>query len=259
MIPFDKALNKKLDSPKLLKILLSQKKIDVDKGLQRWQYQKLLKQKQIEMVRLQNDIIANKRRVIVIFEGRDAAGKGGAIRRVTEHINPRYFKIVALPKPKKEALSDWYFSRYVEQFPAEGQIVFFDRSWYNRAVVEPVNGFCTAAQYDCFMRQVNTFEKMITESGIELLKIYMSISKKEQAIRLEEIKNNPLKKWKMTPVDERAQILWDDYTHYKKRMFKHTGEVVDWKVIKADKKMTARLTVLDHLLLRLPYDKTRVI
>ena len=177
------------------------------------------KKLQVELIKLQAWAIQNNERIIIIFEGRDAAGKGGAIRRITERINPRFMRIVALSKPTEVEQSQWYFQRYVKQFPKTGEIVFFDRSWYNRAVVEPVNGFCSQEEYAIFMNQVNDFERMILESGIRLVKIYMSISKKEQAKRFQDIKRDPLKQWKMTKVDEKAQELWDDYTTYKKAMF----------------------------------------
>ncbi len=191
-----------------------------------------------------------------MFQGRDAAGKGGAIRRMTERINPRHFRIVALPKPTEEEKTQWYFQRYVNQFPRAGEIVFFDRSWYNRAVVEPVNGFCTPEEYQIFMNQVNDFERMISESKIRLVKIYMSISKREQAKRFEEIKNDPLKQWKMTPVDERAQELWDVYTDYKTKMFENTKKGgIPFKIIKANRKTTARIAAIQHVLKSIPYDK----
>ena len=200
--------------------------------------------------------IQNNERIIILFQGRDAAGKGGAIRRMTERINPRHFRIVALPKPTEEEKTQWYFQRYVNQFPRAGEIVFFDRSWYNRAVVEPVNGFCTPEEYQIFMNQVNDFERMISESKIRLVKIYMSISKREQAKRFEEIKNDPLKQWKMTPVDEQAQELWDVYTDYKTKMFENTKKGgIPFKIIKANRKTTARIAAIQHVLKSIPYDK----
>jgi len=173
-------------------------------------------------------------------------------------MNPRHLRIVALPKPSEDEKSQWYFQRYVNQFPKAGEIVFFDRSWYNRAIVEPVNGFCSNEEYEVFMNQVNEFERMITESGIRLVKIYMSISKREQAKRFADIKNNPLKQWKMTPVDERAQELWDVYTDYKKHMFEVTKTgAVRWKIIKANRKTFARVEAINHILKSIPYDKNR--
>ncbi|MCK5638147.1 MAG: polyphosphate kinase 2 [Flavobacteriaceae bacterium] len=248
----------KLNSKKGLLSLLRNETINVQKSIRYLDYEKKLKKLQVELVKMQSCIIDNNEKVIVIFEGRDAAGKGGAIRRITERINPRFFQIVALPKPTEEEQSQWYFQRYVSQFPKAGEIVFFDRSWYNRAVVEPVNGFCTEEDYNIFMNQVNDFERMITESGIKLVKIYMSISKKEQAKRFEDIKNNPLKQWKISKVDEKAQELWDSYTEYKNKMFENTkNNGIPFKVIKANRKTEARVEAIEYLLDTIPYDKER--
>lgn len=245
-----------LNTNKGLTALLAKEPYNLEKAVRYVKYEKKLKKLQIELVRLQSWAIENKERIIVLFEGRDAAGKGGAIRRITERINPRHYRIVALPKPTEDERTQWYFQRYVNQFPKAGEIVFFDRSWYNRSVVEPVNGFCTQEEYEIFMDQVNDFERMIVSSGIRLVKIYMSISKKEQQKRFEEIKNDPLKQWKMTPVDERAQELWDVYTEYKSRMFEKTKDgVVPWKIIKANRKTYARVVVINHILKSIPYDK----
>jgi polyphosphate kinase 2 len=249
---------KKLNSKLGIKALLSKEKTSVDRALRIVNYEKRLKRLQVELIKMQTGVIENQERVIVIFEGRDAAGKGGAIRRITERINPRHFRIVALPKPTNEEQSQWYFQRYIQKFPKAGEIVFFDRSWYNRAVVEPVNGFCTEAEYKIFRNQVNDFERMITESGIKLVKIYMSITKREQAKRFEDIRNNPLKQWKMTAVDEKAQELWDRYTDYKTKMFENTTEgAVPWKIINANRKTLARIHSIEYLLKQIPYDKKR--
>jgi polyphosphate kinase 2 len=249
---------KKLNSKLGIKALLSKEKTSVDRALRIVNYEKRLKRLQVELIKMQTGVIENQERVIVIFEGRDAAGKGGAIRRITERINPRHFRIVALPKPTNEEHSQWYFQRYIQKFPKAGEIVFFDRSWYNRAVVEPVNGFCTEAEYKIFRNQVNDFERMITESGIKLVKIYMSITKREQAKRFEDIRNNPLKQWKMTAVDEKAQELWDRYTDYKTKMFENTTEgAVPWKIINANRKTLARIHSIEYLLKQIPYDKKR--
>ena len=246
----------KLNSKKGLISLLSKEPYNVDRALRYVTYQKKLKKLQAELIRLQSWAINNNERIIIVFEGRDAAGKGGAIRRLTERINPRFMNIVALPKPTEDERSQWYFQRYVEQFPKAGEIVFFDRSWYNRAVVEPVNGFCTQQEYQIFMNQVNDFERMILESGIHLVKIYMSISKKEQAKRFADIKSNPLKQWKMSKLDEKAQDLWDNYTEYKNAMFEKTNtEISPWKIIQANRKTSARVDVIQHILERIPYDK----
>ena len=215
---------------------------------------------QAELIKLQDHLERNKQKMIILVEGRDAAGKGGSIRRITRYMNEKHYRVVALGKPSDVQQSQWYFQRYVEQFPRGGEIVLFDRSWYNRAVVEPVNGFCTEEDYSIFMNQVNDFERMITESGIILVKIYMSISKKEQAKRFEDIKNNPLKQWKISKVDERAQELWDSYTDYKNAMFENTkNNGIPFKVIKANRKTDARVEAIEYLLDEIPYDKDRVV
>ena len=201
---------KKLNTNKALFTLLSRSPLNIERTLRYLDYERKLKKLQTEAIRLQSWVIKNNKRIVVVFEGRDAAGKGGAIRRITERINPRHMRIVALRKPSEDEESQWYFQRYVQQLPKAGEMVFFNRSWYNRAVVEPVNGFCSQEQYEIFMSQVNDFERMILDSGIYLVKIYMSISKKEQAKRFEDLKNDPLKQqWKLSPVDKRAQELWD--------------------------------------------------
>ena len=247
---------KKLNSKKGLLALLSKEPINIERAIRYLDYQKKLVQLQAELIRLQTWAINKEERIIVVFEGRDAAGKGGAIRRLTERINPRHMRIVALSKPTKDEQSQWYFQRYVEQLPKAGEIVFFDRSWYNRAVIEPVNGFCTKKEYEIFMDQVNDFERMILQSGIHVVKIYMSISKKEQSKRFEEIKSDPLKQWKMTKLDEKAQFFWDDYTVYKKAMFEKTNtEISPWKIIRANRKTEARINVINHILDSIPYDK----
>jgi len=246
----------KLNSKKGLIALLSKEPLSIERALRYIDYEKKLEKLQTELIRLQTWSINKDERIIVVFQGRDAAGKGGAIRRVTERINPRHMRIVALPKPSVDERSQWYFQRYVEQFPKAGEMVFFDRSWYNRAVVEPVNGFCTPKEYDIFMNQVNDFERMILESGIHLVKIYMSISKKEQAKRFVDIKSDPLKQWKMTKLDEKAQALWEQYTEYKDAMFEKTNtEISPWKIISANRKTEARVNVINHILKSIPYDK----
>ena len=247
---------KKINSTKGLIALFSKEPINAERAIRYVDYEKKLEKLQVELIKLQTWAIEKEKRVIVIFEGRDAAGKGGAIRRITERINPRHMRIVALSKPSEDEQTQWYFQRYVNQLPKAGEMVFFDRSWYNRAVVEPVNGFCSQEQYEIFMNQVNDFERMLIESGIYLVKIYMSISKKEQQKRFLDIKNDPLKQWKMTDVDEQAQELWDDYTKYKKAMFDKTHtEISPWKVIRANRKTEARVNVINHILKQIPYDK----
>ncbi|MEX0275001.1 MAG: polyphosphate kinase 2 [Flavobacteriaceae bacterium] len=237
-----------------LAALMRKKKIDVNGALEEVRYIHGLRDKQRELIKLQNWVIKNDKKIVVLFEGRDAAGKGGAIRRITEYINPRHFRVVALNIPTDDERKQWFFQRYVNQLPKPGEIAFFDRSWYNRAVVEPVNNFCSEKEYAIFMFQVNDFEKMLIQSDTYLIKLYFSISKKEQAKRFEEIKDSPLKRWKMTPVDEKAQALWDDYTSYETKMLKETHtEHAPWEVIDANKKSNARLRAITHLLETIPY------
>jgi len=234
--------------------LLKNKKVNVDRVLEEVKYTQELKQQQEELIKLQNWVIKHDKKVVLLFEGRDAAGKGGAIRRITEYINPRHFRIVALNIPTDDERQQWFFQRYINELPKPGEIVFFDRSWYNRAVVEPVNGFCSEKEYQVFMSQVNDFEKMLVQSDTYLIKFYFSITKKEQAKRFKDIKEDPLKRWKMTPVDEKAQALWDEYTRYKKKMFAKTDtETAPWVVIDANKKPAARMKAIKHFLEVIPY------
>ncbi len=235
--------------------LLKNKNVNVNKALEEVEYEVELKKKQAELIKLHNWVIKNDKKVVVLFEGRDSAGKGGAIRRTTEYINPRHFRVLALNIPSDDEKKQWFFQRYVNQLPKPGEIVFFDRSWYNRAVVEPVNNFCTKKEYEVFMTQVNEFEKMLIQSDTYLIKLYFSISKEEQEKRFKEIKNSPLKRWKITPVDEKAQELWDDYTCYKEKMFEVTDtEISPWKIIDANKKSHARLTAISHILKTIPFE-----
>lgn len=242
-----------LNSKIALRAMTQMDRVSIRKVLSTVKYEKELARLQEELLKVQKWVVENGEKVVIVFEGRDAAGKGGAIRRITEHLNPREYRTVALPKPDEVEAGQWYFQRYINVFPKKGEIVFFDRSWYNRAVVEPVNGFCTHHQYETFMNQVNEMEKMMLESGIHLLKMYFSISKEEQAKRFDEIMNSPIKKWKFSKVDQKALELWDEYTEYKQRMFKHTSKHVPWKIIKADKKTDARLQSLRYILKKIPY------
>lgn len=234
--------------------LLRNKKVDVAKVLEEVKYTVELKRRQEELIKLQSWVINENKKVVILFEGRDAAGKGGAIRRITEYINPRHFKIVALNIPTSDERHQWFLQRYINELPKPGEIVFFDRSWYNRAVVEPVNNFCTKEEYEVFMSQVNNFEKMLIQSNTYLIKLYFSITKEEQAKRFKEITNSPLKRWKMTPVDEKAQELWDEYTVHKKKMFDETHtDHAPWTIIDANKKTIARLDAINHILDSIPY------
>jgi len=244
-----------LNSKKGLKFLMQGKKdLDLKKAIKFVNSEREIKKLQEELIKLQNWVIDTNQRVVILFEGRDSAGKGGAIRRFTHYLNPRHIHKIALPKPTEDEEGQWYFQRYINQLPKKGEMVFFDRSWYNRAVVEPVNDFCTEDQYNRFMNQVNNFENMIIEDGIYLIKFYFSISKDEQARRFEKIKEDPLKKWKMSPVDDRAQELWDTYTKYKNQMFKKTNtKTSPWLIIKANKKSEARIETIKYILDKLPY------
>ena len=230
-------------SPKLEKILYN------------LEYENQLYKLQSELVNLQEWVSKNKKRVCIIFEGRDAAGKGGAIRRMTQHLNPRARRVVALAKPTEIEQGQWYFRRYIKEMPNPGELVFFDRSWYNRAVVEPVMGFCTQEQYKKFMIQVPEFEQMLHEDGIILIKFWFSVTKDEQLRRFKSRIASPLKKWKFSSVDEEGQNKWDLYTQYKDQMFAHTHTTSSpWIIIKTNNKKEARLESLRHVLSRFEYD-----
>lgn len=245
---------KKLNSKRGLQLFLSHDDMTISKALRILNHESKLERLQEELIKLQQWVEVEGEKLVVIFEGRDAAGKGGAIRRITQHLNPREFNVVALSKPTDEEKNQWYFQRYIKNLPRNGQITFFDRSWYNRAVVEPVNGFCTQNDYEVFMNQVNEFEKMIIDSGIRVVKFYFSISKDEQSRRFEDIKSSPVKKWKFSKVDEAALELWEDYTQYKTKMFDKTNtEIAPWIIIKANKKSKARVEVIEKLLELVPY------
>ena len=246
---------KRLNSKRGLQLFLSEDDMTITKALRILNHESKLERLQEELIKLQQWVEAEGEKLVVIFEGRDAAGKGGAIRRITQHLNPRELNVVALSKPTEEEKSQWYFQRYIKNLPRNGQITFFDRSWYNRAVVEPVNGFCTQKEYEVFMSQVNQFEKMIIDSGIRVVKFYFSISKDEQSRRFEDIKSSPVKKWKFSKVDESALELWDDYTSYKARMFEETDtEIAPWIIIRANRKSRARVEVIEKLLELIPYN-----
>jgi polyphosphate kinase 2 len=234
---------------------LAKQNISPEKITAMFEYERDLKLLQIELVKMQRWAQETNQRIAVLFEGRDAAGKGGSIRRFTEHLNPRAMRVVALPKPSAEETGQWYFQRYVKQLPNEGEIVFFDRSWYNRAVVEPVNGFCKPEQYEQFLQQVPEFEHMLYEDGIKLIKFWFSISKEEQLKRFNSRHGNPLKQWKLSPIDAKAQDLWDRYTSYKGLMFSRTHTSFSpWIIVRANTKKTARLESIRYVLSTLDYD-----
>jgi len=218
-------------------------------------YESELYRLQAELVNLQQWVAKHKKRVCIIFEGRDASGKGGSIRRMTEHLNPRSMRIVALAKPSEVEKGQWYFRRYIKEMPNPGELVFFDRSWYNRAVVEPVMGFCTKEQYDKFMVQVPEFEHMLYEDGVHLIKFWFSITKDEQLNRFNSRLENPLKRWKFSPVDKEGQIRWDDYTYYKDKMFGHTHTTFSpWIIVKTNIKKEARLESIRYILSKFDYE-----
>ena len=219
------------------------------------EYENELQALQEELIKLQNWVHENQKRVMIIFEGRDAAGKGGAIKRFIQYLNPRKFRVVALPKPTEVETGQFYFQRYFKHLPDPGEIVFFDRSWYNRAIVEPVFGFCTPEQYEKFMMEVPEIEHALVDDGIILIKFWFSITKKTQQKRFEERKTNPLKRWKLSPVDEKAQEMWDDVTHYKEEMFSrtHTG-FAPWIIVDSNDKKSARLESIRYVLSSIDYE-----
>ena len=217
-------------------------------------YEQELKRLQIELLKMQNHVKDRGLKIVALFEGRDAAGKGGTIKRITEHINPRGARVVALGKPSDTEKSQWYFQRYTEHLPSDGEIVLFDRSWYNRAGVEPVMGFCTSKEHSLFLRTVPQYEKMLIDSGIIFFKFYFSVSKKEQKKRFDKRRNDPLKQYKLSPVDEKSQDLWDDYTNAKYSMLlaSHT-DIAPWTIIRSDNKKKARLECIKHILRNVDY------
>ena len=217
-------------------------------------YEEELKRLQIELLKMQNHIKEDGKKLLIIFEGRDAAGKGGTIKRIMEHINPRGARVVALGKPSDTEQTQWYFQRYTTHLPSAGEIVLFDRSWYNRAGVEPVMGFCTSKQHSEFLRTVPQYEKMLIDSGVMLFKFYFSVSKKEQKKRFDKRRYDPLKQYKLSPVDEKSQELWDEYTAAKYSMLlaSHT-DVAPWTIVRSDNKKKARIECIKHILKYVEY------
>ena len=225
-----------------------------DKKLPRAEYEAGKAELQVELLKMQNWVKETGQRIVVLFEGRDAAGKGGTIKRFMEHLNPRGARVVALEKPSERERNQWYFQRYIEHLPAAGEIVLFDRSWYNRAGVECVMGFCTPAEHLEFMRQAPQIERMLTNSGLRLFKYWFSVSRAEQRRRFEARRGDPLKQWKLSPIDLQSIDKWDDYTAAKEAMFFHTDTAdAPWTVIKSDDKKRARLGCMRHFLSSLPY------
>jgi len=217
-------------------------------------YENEKKKLQIELLKVQNWVKLTGQKIVVIFEGRDAAGKGGTIKRFMEHLNPRAAKVVALEKPTPHELGQWYFQRYIAHLPTRGEILFLDRSWYNRAGVERVMGYCNQIEYLEFMRECPEFERMLVNSGIKLFKFYFSVTKKEQSARFEARNNDPLKQWKLSPVDKAAMGKWHEYTRAKESMFFHTDTAAcPWTIVKSDDKKRARLNCMQNFLDRLDY------
>ncbi|WP_174481821.1 polyphosphate kinase 2 [methanotrophic endosymbiont of Bathymodiolus puteoserpentis (Logatchev)] len=240
-------MEKKIDSKNEGKVQVWIKKETIE-------YEQELHRLQVELLKFQNHVKENGLKVLMLFEGRDAAGKGGTIKRITEHLNPRGAKVVALEKPSDTERTQWYFQRYIQNLPSAGEMVLFDRSWYNRAGVEPVMGFCSEVEHKEFLREVPEFEKMLVNSGIIFIKFYFSVSKREQARRFEKRITDPLKQYKISPVDQEAQRLWDKYTIAKYSMLLSTNTpYAEWTVIKSDNKKKARINCIKHILSHVEY------
>ena len=221
-------------------------------------YREALQGLHIELVKLQRHVIASGLRVLLLFEGRDAAGKDGTVKRIVRHMSPRETRVFAPSKPTERERASWYFQRFLPHLPADGEIVIFNRSWYNRAGVEPVMGFCTQEECEAFLGEVLSLEHLLARGGIHLRKIYLDLSREEQAERLEDRRRDPLKQWKISPVDERAAELWEAYSAARDRMFRRTHDgTLPWTVVCADHKRTARIHVIRHLLASFDYPDRR--
>ncbi|MCG8313570.1 MAG: polyphosphate kinase 2 [Pseudomonadales bacterium] len=225
------------------------------KKLSREEYEDEKLKLQIELLKMQSWVKDNGERIVILFEGRDAAGKGGTIKRFMEHLNPRGAKVIALEKPNDEERGQWYFQRYIKHLPTAGEIVLFDRSWYNRAGVEKVMGFCTQKEYLEFMRQAAELERMLVRSGIRFYKLWFSVSQAEQFRRFQMRRKDPLKQWKLSPIDLASLDKWDDYTEAKEAMFFYTDTAdAPWTVIKSDDKKRARVNAMRYILNDIPYE-----
>lgn len=222
--------------------------------MSRTEYDGLKEDLQAELLKVQLWVQETGKKLIILFEGRDAAGKGGTIKRFMEHLNPRHARVVALPKPSDVQKDQWFFQRYIEHLPTAGEIVFYDRSWYNRAGVERVMGFCTPTEYLEFMRQTPSLERMLTRSGISLYKYWFSVTQDEQKRRFEKRKTDPLKRWKLSPIDQASLARWDDYTEAKEAMFFYTDTAdAPWTIVKSNDKKRARINCMRHFLSTLDY------
>ncbi len=228
------------------------------KKISKKKYENELERLQLELIKLQEWVRDSEERVVIIFEGRDAAGKGGVINRISAPLNPRFCRVVALGTPTEREKSQWYFQRYIQHLPAAGEIVIFDRSWYNRAGVERVMGFCTDAQYNEFLSVCPKFEKLLLSDGIKLIKYWFSVSDKEQEKRFQERVNNPMKNWKLSPMDLEARNRWVEYSQAKDTMFAHTDlDASPWWVVNGDEKRTARLNCIEHLISNFDYSDVK--
>ncbi len=217
-------------------------------------YNKVLRELQIELLKFQNSVVKKDEKICIIFEGRDTAGKDGTIKRFTDNLNPRSMRDVALDKPSDREKRALYLQRYVAHLPVGGEIVFFNRSWYNRAGVEIVMGFCTMQEHKDFLNQIGNFEKMLTQGGVKLYKYYLDISKDEQERRFESRKTDPLKQWKLSPIDDKAQALWNEYSDARDEMFAKTSfDYAPWRVVQANDKKTARINIIKHFLSHMDY------
>ena len=235
---------------------MSTKSSKSPKKLNKKAYEKELERLQAELVDMQQWVVETGARVVIIMEGRDAASKGSAIKRITQYLNPRACRIEALPAPNSREQGQWYFQRYVEKLPTKGEIVIFDRSWYNRAGVERVMGFCTDQEYVRFLHQAPTFEQMLVEDGIILRKYWFSVSDEEQIKRFESRRNDPLRRWKLSPMDLQSITRWEDYSRAKDAMFIHTDTpTAPWYTVESEDKKRSRINVISHLLNTIPYEK----
>jgi len=255
----NEALQKLIEeNEKLIEILGDYKSLDhqvLEEGIQKIYDLEELKKYQIELIKLQNYLENENKRMIIIFEGRDASGKGGAIRRITRYMNNKHYRIVALGKPTDTQKNQWFFQRYIEHFPTGGEIVLFDRSWYNRAMVEPIFGFCTKEEHEIFMEDVVNFEQDLVRQGMILIKLYFSVSKEEQKRRFDRRINDPLRQWKFSEVDMQAQDLWDEFSEKKYEMLRRTtSRSAPWHIVRSDDKHKARLEAMKIILNSVDYD-----
>ncbi len=256
---FDPATDFNLDDPELHPAVadnaMTSGKYPYPKRLKRKRYEERLFNLQVELTKVLRWLQDEGERLVVLFEGRDAAGKGGTIRVVREYLNPRHARIVALPKPSDRERGEWYFQRYVDNLPTSGEMILFDRSWYNRGVVEPVMGFCSSAQTDAFLAEAPQFEQMLQRDGIRLFKFWLNIGQEMQLKRFHDRRHDPLKNWKISPVDLKAVSMWDEFTQARNRMIAETHtEASPWIIVRSNDKRRARLNVIRHLLSNIDYD-----